>query len=129
MMKFAGIVCIMTAVAALVLPAVARADSAQRAYDFETRQTDELSAGEYDGRLRMRIGSDGIVSGTFTNTEGQFSSIIGGVTGTKIWIDIGNASPTSEHLFNGTFTGDKLLATAPHGLHVWTLEGSPRTHY
>jgi hypothetical protein len=63
------------------------------AYDLQVRQYDSLSAGEYDGRMRLRISPDGIVSGTFMNTQGEVvSSVTGGLDGTKIWLQIGNGS-------------------------------------
>jgi hypothetical protein len=124
----------MTALAALVLattlqPIAVRAETATtQNLDLTTRQFDVMSAGEFEGRLRMRITPDGIVAGTFMDSEGGLSSIIGGLDGTKIWIDLGNAAPTSQHLFNGTLIDGKLEAGAAHGLHTWTLEGTPRTH-
>jgi hypothetical protein len=128
-MKFGIGAAFAAALIATFAPPAARAEAPPQVYDFETHQTDALSAGEYDGRLRMRVSAGGIVSGSFTNTDGIFSSVSGGVDGTKIWIDIGNASPTGVHLFTGTFRGGKLTASAARGLHVWTLEGSPRTDH
>ena len=66
-------------------------------YDLATREYDMMSAGEYDGRLQLRITPDGIVSGTFMNTEGRISDVTGGLTGTKIWIRIGNSSRRQAH--------------------------------
>jgi hypothetical protein len=113
--------------AAALAPATVRAESAPATYDLNTRQTDVMSAGEYDGRLKIRISADGIISGTFWDTEGRVSGVNGGLDGTKLWIDLGNASPTSQHLFTGTLVDGKLLASAQHdrGLHTWTLEGAP----
>jgi hypothetical protein len=116
---------------AALAPTMAGAGAAPASYDLNTRQTDVMSAGEYDGRLKMRISADGIVSGTFWDTEGHVSSVSGGLDGTKLWIDIGNASPTGRRLFNGTLVDGKLTATAvaaTRGLHTWVLEGTPATH-
>jgi len=94
-------------------------------YDLTTRQYDPLRAGEYDGRLRIRITPDGIVGGTFMTTEGTLSSVIGGLTGTKIWLQLGESTPL-ERTFQGTLVDGKLTATAMgRGLHSWTLEGTP----
>ncbi len=107
------------------LPASASAMS----YDLTTREYSPESAGEYDGRLRLSISDDGIVSGTFMNTEGQIVQVTGGMTGTKIWLLIGNGSRIQNHYFNGTLVDGKLTATAPgNGLHTWTLEGKPAKH-
>jgi hypothetical protein len=95
-------------------------------YDLKTREVDLMSAGEYDGRLRLRIAPDGIVGGTFMNTEGRTSFITGGLDGTKIWLDLGNSSAIGHRTYNGTLIDGKLEATAPgRGLHTWTLEGTP----
>jgi hypothetical protein len=117
--------------AAGLAPTSVRAESASpAAYDLATRQTDVMSAGEYDGRLKIRIFADGIVTGTFWDTEGRFSPVSGGLDGIRIWLDLGLASPTGERLFTGTFENGKLVAGAQHrsGLRSWTLEGSPASH-
>jgi hypothetical protein len=107
------------------LPATAPAMS----YVLNTRQYDPTTAGEYDGVLRLSISTDGIVSGSFMNTEGLISQVTGGMKGQKIWFLIGNGSRIQNHYFNGTLIDSKLLATAPgNGLHTWTLEGKPANH-
>jgi hypothetical protein len=106
------------------LPTIAAGADAV-SYDLATRQFDPLSAGEYDGRLRIRISSDGIVNGTFLTTEGALSNVTGGLNGTKIWLQLGDRTPI-ERTFQGTFVDGKLSATAQgRGLHSWTLEGTP----
>jgi hypothetical protein len=112
--------------AATLTPAIALADTAvPGSYDLATRQTDIYAAGEYDGRLRIRVSADGIVAGTFMDTEGNISSVAGGLDGTKIWIDLRAGSPGTLRVFNGTFADGKLVATASRGLHRWQLEGTP----
>ena len=112
--------------AAGLTPAIALADTAvPGSYDLATRQTDLIAGGEYDGRLRIRVATDGIVDGTFMDTEGNISSVAGGLDGTKIWIDLRAGSPGTLRIFNGTFADGKLVVTASHGLHSWKLEGSP----
>jgi len=107
------------------LPASAPAMS----YVLNTREYDPTSAGEYDGRLRLSVSADGIVSGSFMDTEGYISQVTGGMTGEKIWFTIGNSNRIQNHYFNGTLVDGKLLATAPgNGLHTWTLEGKPASH-
>jgi hypothetical protein len=109
------------------LPSVAAAGDAV-SYDLSTRQFDPLSAGEYDGRLRLRVSADGIVNGTFMTTEGALSNVTGGLNGAKIWLQLGDRTPL-ERTFQGTFIDGKLSATAQgHGLHSWTLEGTPAGH-
>jgi hypothetical protein len=92
------------ALAAAIVPLPALSASGNVvSYDLNTREVDLTSAGEYDGRLRMQIMPDGIVDGTFMNTEGQTSFITGGITGTKIWLELGNSSAIGRRTYNGTF--------------------------
>ena len=116
------------ALAAALVPLPAPAAGAGVSYDLATQQTDDLSPGEYDGRMRIRISPDGIVQGTYLATDGQLSNVTGGLHGTKIWLQIGDRTPI-ERTFSGTLVDGKLLATAMgRGLHSWTLQGSPTTH-
>ncbi len=116
------------ALAAALAPLPAPAADAGMSYDLATRQTDDLSPGEYDGRMRIRVSPDGIVQGTFMTTEGQLSNVTGGLHGTKIWLQIGDRTPF-ERTFSGTLVDGKLTATAMgRGLHSWTLQGSPAGH-
>ena len=102
------------------LPAPAPATS----YILNTRLWDSSSAGEYDGRLRLNIAPDGIVTGNFMTTEGQVAGVSGGLSGTKIWLQIGNG--VRGRIYSGTFVDGKLETTGSgHGLHVWNFEGKP----
>ena len=96
-------------------------------YTLSTRQYDSFSAGEYDGRMRLQVSSGGLVGGTFIDSEGHIANVVGGLTGKTIWLEIGNRSAPRQLIFNGTFVDGKLKAMAPHGLHDWTLEGTPVT--
>lgn len=115
------------ALATAFAPLTARSETSNTtSYDLATRQFDPMSAGEYDGRLRMHISSGGIVSGNFQDSDGHLAPVIGGLKGTSIWLQIGRA----DRPYNGTFVDGKLTAMASaRGLHTWTLEGTPRTHY
>jgi hypothetical protein len=119
------------ALAAALAPLPALSASGDVAtYDLNTREIDQLSAGEFDGRLQLRVSPDGIVGGTFRNSEGQTSLITGGLDGTKIWLSLGNSSAIGHRTYNGTLIDGKLEATAPgHRFHDWTLEGTPFKHY
>jgi len=98
-------------------------------YDLSTRQFDVSSAGEYVGDLHLTITPDGIVSGRFINSDAQVTPVVGGLTGKKIWLEIGGFGRLGHNHFTGTFADGKLEATAPAGgLHVWNLEGKPITH-
>jgi hypothetical protein len=114
---------------AALVPVTAFAGTATTgSFDLATRQTDSDAGGEYDGRLRIKISDDGIVAGTFMDTEGMISTVAGGIDDTKIWIDLRAASPGTSGIYNGTFSAGKLVATRFHGTHTLTLEGSPAAH-
>jgi hypothetical protein len=115
--------------AAALAPAAVRAEPAQAVtYDLQTRQTDTWEGGEWDGRLRIQVSPGGIVSGTFMNSNSQISNVVGGLDGSKLWIDLGSAAPTSQRLFWGTFSEGKLVVSAGRGLHAWTVEGTSAVH-
>lgn len=98
-------------------------------YDLTTRETATMRPGEYDGRLRLQITSDGIVSGTFMTTEGELSDVVGGLNGDKIWLQFERGTIPSHRIFSGTFAGGKLSVTAQGtGLDTWTLRGTPAAH-
>jgi hypothetical protein len=98
-------------------------------YNLTTREYDADSAGEFDGRMHLNISSDGIVYGTYMNTEGQTAVISGGVEGTKIWIQIGHGGLIGHNYFDGSLVNGVLEAKARGtGFHLWTLEGKPAKH-
>jgi hypothetical protein len=122
----AGFAAAAVALAAAIGPAPVPAATATPAtLDLQTRQYDPMQAGEYDGRLRLRIGAGGTVSGWFMNTEGAITTVTGGIDGTTIWIDLAAGSPSLLRFFRGTLVEGKLQATAPHGIDTWILEGKP----
>jgi len=101
-------------------------------YDLMTRETGSMKAGEYQGRLRMTVEPNGVITGSFTNTQGSISTVIGGVDGSKIWIQIGTAGMIGRNFYQGTFVDGKIEATAPNTsrtLNTWSLEATPLTHY
>jgi hypothetical protein len=112
-----------------LLPVTAlAADGPAAHYDLATRQTDTDAGGEYDGRLRFTIATDGSIGGSYMDTEGDISTVAGGLTGTKIWLDMHAASAGTSGIYTGTFSDGKLVATHQHGLHTLTLQGSPAAH-
>ena len=95
-------------------------------YVLTTWQKDVAAGGQYNGVLRISIQPNGVVSGTMMTTQGDLSQVVGGLSGKKIWLQIGNHSPGLQKTYQGTFVDGKLLATAQGvGLHTWTLEGEP----
>ena len=124
-----SILALLTAFAPLTVQA---ASGPAVTYDLMTRETGSMKAGEYQGRLHMTVQPNGIITGWFTNTQGSISTVTGGVDGSKIWIQIGNAGMVGGHYYQGTFVNGKIEATAPntsHTLNTWSLEATPRTHY
>lgn len=109
------------------LPSLA-ADATAQSYDLTTRQFDPQKGGEWDGRLRLRVSPAGIVSGTYIDTDGHMSQVVGGVDGRKIWFELHGLTPGGL-VWNGTLENGKLVAYAHgRGLNSWTLEGTPKTH-
>ena len=101
-------------------------------YDLTTIETGSMKAGEYQGRMRITVQPNGIITGWFTNTQGSISNVIGGLTGNKIWIQLGNAGIVGHDYYQGTFIDGKIEAIAPittRTLNRWTLEAKPRTTY
>jgi hypothetical protein len=108
------------------LTALPATDSTVR-YDLNTRVWQPGFGGQYEGLMRLRITPDGVVRGTFRMSGGptQLIDVIGGLTGPKIWLQIGNRT-LRQQTFNGTLIDGKLAATAPgNTLNPWKLEGKP----
>lgn len=69
--------------------------------------------GEYDGYLRLTVGSDGTILGTYQDDTGHFSTVSGGVdAGGKLWLQIG---AWNRFHWVGTLTGNVLDASAYNG--------------
>jgi hypothetical protein len=114
---------VLALIAALAQPALP-ASGQSTSYILTTREWDSSTAGEFDGRLRLSVAPDGIVSGNFMNTQGEVAGVSGGLSGTKIWLQIGNG--VRGQIFTGTFADGKLETTrSGNGLHVWNFEGKP----
>jgi len=112
--------------AALALPIASQAATTTNAspqrYVFQTRMTESLHAGEYDGTLRLTVYPSGIVSGTFQPSDGGARTVSGGMSGTQIWLDIG--MQRSVHL-EGTLKNGVLQATANiPGPDIYTFVGT-----
>ena len=117
------------ALTAAFAPLPAPAAGTTVSYDLNVRTYDEIAAGEYDGRMRLRISPDGIVQGSFMNTQGQVSDVTGGLDGTKIWLQIGNSSRIGRSYYSGTLVDGQIKAAAPQtSLHRWILEAKPAAH-
>lgn len=97
--------------AATIIPLAANAESAVRTYAIATRIVEQApSVGEFAGSLSLRVSADGIVSGYYRpEGNGRFISVTGGVSGTRLWLEIGAfaARPTR---FSGTFSQGKIEA-------------------
>lgn len=112
---------------ALAPLSVSAAARPTQTYDLVTHETDAISPGEIEGRLHISISPDGIVYGTFIDSQGRIQSVSGGLEGTKIWLQIGQN--IIHNSFTGTLIDGVLTAKAPvTGLHEWTLRGEPAKH-
>ncbi len=126
MKAFAFALSFFVLVAAVVPDSAGASTDVQQSYVLSTWQKDVAAGGQYNGLLRLFIQPNGVVSGTMMTTQGDLSQVVGGLNGTKIWLQIGNQSPGLQKTYEGTFVAGKLLATAQGaGLHTWTLEGEP----
>ena len=71
------------------------AEPVSRPLNFSTQMTPSFPvadyAGAYLGTLRLTFGSDGTVSGWYRAQDaGPVQAVVGGLTGQRIWFDIGN---------------------------------------
>ena len=89
----------------------ARADTAERSYQLQTRIVEQApGVGEFDGALQLRVSTDGIVSGFYRPADApRFIPVSGGVTGDRLWLEIGTFAAHPMH-FNGTFRNGKIDA-------------------
>lgn len=113
--------------AALTLPLASSAavTSSPQSYVFQTRLIESFHPGEYDGTMRVTVYPDGIVSGTFQDSDGGVRNVTGGLNGTSIWLDIG--ANHSLHLY-GTFKNGTISATANlPGPDSYTFIATPET--
>ena len=111
-------------IAALALPLSSQAATTVSAppqhYQFQTRMSDRLHAGEYDGQLTLTVYPNGIVQGSYRPSEGGIRTVTGGLDGKNIWLDIGMDRPL--HL-TGTFTNGVLVTVAQiPGPDTYTFE-------
>jgi hypothetical protein len=77
-------------------------------FTFATTLTDvrDNVPGAYEGILNLHISQDGIIQGTYRSLdEGTDRPVTGGLTGTKVWLEIGDFD--SMHI-DGTFAGGKI---------------------
>ena len=126
MKAYAFALSIFVFVAALAPVTIRASTDAQQSYVLSTWQKDVAQGGQYNGLLRIFIQPNGVVSGTMMTTQGDLSQVIGGLSGTTIWLQIGDRSPGRQITYEGTFVAGKLNATGQGaGLHTWTLEGEP----
>ena len=94
-------------------------------YSINTRIWQPGFGGQYEGFMRLRVAPDGAVRGTFRISGGPSNliDVIGGMTGAKIWLQIGNRT-LRQQTFNGTLIDGKLSAgAAGNTLNPWKMEG------
>jgi hypothetical protein len=113
-----------TAALAPLSATLAATDTTAR-YDLATRLWQPEFGGQYEGRLRLRVSSDGIVNGYFMDSSGRTTDVTGGLTGTKIWLQLNNRT-VRQQTFVGTFVDGIIEAKAPGNLlNPWKLEAKP----
>ena len=99
--------------AVVAVPHAASADSStSQAYTTALVQVAPVSApGEFDGRLKLTVTSDGILNGYYFPTEaGTIVPVVGGVKDGQYWMDIGGS--TRLHIYAHLDKGGSLVGTA-----------------
>jgi hypothetical protein len=104
-----------TALAAMVASPVAASAhgvSTQMSYTTTLKQVEPMSApGEFDGKLKLTVTSDGIVNGYYIPTDaGSIVSVVGGERNGKYWMDIGGN--TRLHIYAELGKDGSLIGTA-----------------
>ncbi len=80
-------------------------------------------AGEYDGVLHLTIEPDGAINGWYREADvGRIRTVIGGLDGNKIWLDLGTGNSVD---LNGTFDGGKITASTYLGDQLYTFTATP----
>jgi hypothetical protein len=112
--------------AALSLPLATSAAPTARTLVLESRVMQQMHAGEFDGRMRLVVTSDGIINGTYQDEDtGLLSNVIGGVdpAGNNLWLEVGG--PFARDHFVGTLKGTTIDADAYHGADPYHLIAKP----
>lgn len=100
------------AVAAVPHPASAESSTSQ-AYTTALVQVAPISApGEFDGRMKLTVSSNGIINGYYFPAAGAGSivPVVGGVQDGKYWMDIGGN--TRLHIYAQLDKSGSLVGTA-----------------
>jgi len=113
--------------AALMLPSAANAAPANRVLVLTSRVVQRMHGGEIDGRMRLTLTPDGIISGTYQDEDtGRISDVEGGVErDNKVWLEAGGA--LGGYHFTGTLIGTTIDAVAYHGNDDLHLIAVPAT--
>ncbi|HKW45728.1 MAG TPA: hypothetical protein VJN22_08720 [Candidatus Eremiobacteraceae bacterium] len=101
--------------------AVSAQSSTSAAYTTALTQIEPVPApGEFDGRLKLTVTPDGIVSGYyFPMDSGTIVSVVGGEKNGKYWMDIGGR--TQLHVYAERVKDGSLVGTAtpmPHSVYL-----------
>ncbi len=86
----------------------------------------DRGAGAYDGVLHLDFAPGGIVNGWFrSDDEGVAHPIMGGLNGTKLWLDL---SPGNIRLFeiNGTYVNGKIDGVTFQGDQTYAFTATPQ---
>lgn len=110
--QFHAVIAMIITICSVAVPIIAQADDV-RTFTGKTRMVEQApSVGEFDGSLQLRISSDGIVSGYYRpNDNARFVSVTGGLTGDRLWLEIGSMS-TRGWRFSGTLKDGELVASS-----------------
>jgi hypothetical protein len=106
-------------------PAEALATKDMSSLTFDTALAPQYyGAGEYDGVLYLKFGPHGIVNGWYRPDDvGEPESVIGGLTGNKLWLDLGRPG---LHDIQATFEGGIIRGGTYLGNQVYSFKATAR---
>jgi len=108
--------------------AAAETGLAPGTYTYATTLTPQFyGAGAYEGVLRLTVANDGGIFGYFRYDDaGTVRSVVGGVTGNRIWLDLGGNVSTVP--INGTVENGKILGGLYDGRQPFEFVATPDAH-
>ncbi len=110
------------------IPVAAGATSAQpQTLQLQTALTELYgSPFPYTGTLRLTIYPNGIVHGYYMPTDGSWQNVTGGITGNRIWLDLGPLNGADVQI-TGVIMGSHITGSALVGMTQYRFEAGPLT--
>ena len=93
--------------------------------NLDTKLIPPLGAGNYEGTLQLTVSKNGIVNGYYRPNGESFNSVVGGLNGDEIWLDIGYNG--GMHI-SGRLQGGKIVGSTFIGTRLFDFKASPQTN-